>query len=425
MGFYRSDGDDPKMVYTAHSIEACVDMFDTKAGKRMRESPWGTANDVYFNHNPANLHMRLGKKNLDLSGGRIRILSNSGKSGRGGTEDMVVLDEAREFGDDSSREKTLGPLLNMRPSPQLIITSTMGVESSGYFNRKVSAGRKIAAAQTDGESPSMRLAYFEWGVGDVPPDGYDPADRQLWLRAHPMLGYANWTLERMTEKYDIANSEDDIPRFQQEYLNQLFAASDEPAVPWEILEAVEVPVMRWEDLGDDVVLSVFSEPGNYYLSAVAVGNGKLKVVRPVEEDGEVRRVRTYAAEEWLSGVLDERPNIRRVGYLEGNDLEAVLAKFRRKGVKMVGFRFPDYKEGCRMLKKAIIGEQVTICRSGFLRIAVAASEVVESADQSSWFWGRKKVAQAPADELRAAVLAWLLYARMIDRPKVGVVSLRN
>ena len=422
--FYMSD-EDPKMVYTAHSIEACTDQWDTKIGKRMRECEWGRDKKVYFNHSPSNLHMRLGKTNRSLVGGRIRILSNSGRSGRGGTEDMVVLDEAREFGDDSTREKTLDPLMNMRPSPQFIITSTMGVESSGYFNRKVHAGRDAALSQVAGEWPAMRLAYCEWGVGDVKPDAYDPADRQLWERAHPMLGFGGWSLERMAEKYDMARAEDDVGRFQQEYLNQMVAADDTPAVPWEMLEAVECDSVGWGDLGEKAVLAVFSEPGNFYLSAVVAGADRLRVVRPVEAGGEVRRVPTYMAEEWLDGFLAEQPQVRRVCFLEGNDLEVQLAKYKRTGVRMVPLKFGDYKEGCRLLKKALVAEKIGVERSRFLRMAVAASEVVMSADQTSWYWARKKTAQAPADELRAAVLAWLLWERLSGKRRPGVVSLTN
>ena len=426
LGFYRQE-EAPKMVYTAHSIEACLDMWDTKAGKRMRECPWGMSHDLYFNHNLSNLHMRLGKKNMLQEGGRIRVLSNSGKSGRGGTEDMVVLDEAREFGDDSTREKTLDPLMNMRPSPQFIITSTMGVETSGYFNRKVDAGRDAVMSQRRGEWPVMRLGYAEWGVGDVKPDSYDPADKKVWERAHPIMaeGRFPFTLERMAEKYDMARAEDDLGRFQQEYLNQMVAADDRPAVPWEMLDAVEVNMMRWADLGSEVVLSIFCEPGNMFMSAVVAGNDLLRVVRPVEEDGDVKRVPVYGAEEWLEGFLRERPQVRQVTFLEGNDLEVVLSKFRKRGVKMVPVRFNDYKEGCRLLKKAMVSEQIKVKHSPYLRIAVAASEVVMSADQTSWYWARKRTAQAPADELRASVLAWLGWRRLVDRPRAGAVSVSD
>ena len=64
------------------------------------------------------------------------------------------------------------------------------------------------------------------------------------------------------------------------------------------------------------------------------------------------------------------------------------------------------KTGADYLKKALVSESVTIQRSTYLRMAVAACEVVMSADQSSWYWAKKRYAQAGADELRAAVLAW-------------------
>ena len=419
LGLYKQDGD-PKMVYTAHSLEAALDQWNGKIGKRFRESAWGRQQGFYLDRSPVKLHARLGgKKNLAQDGGRVRILANAGKSGRGGTEDMVVMDEVREFGDDSSREKTLDPLMNMRPSPQMVFTSTMGVETSGYFNRKVSAGREAVRQQRAGVWPAMRMAYAEWGVGDQKPDAYDPADKGLWLRSHPMLGWGHWTLERMTEKYDIANSEDDVARFQQEYLNQMFQAADDPAIPWAIFEAVERKRVRWEDIGSPAVLAVYAEPDSYYLSAAVAGNGHLKVVRPVEEAGEVRRVPTYGATDWLTGYLQEYPQIKEVVFQEGNDLEAVLGRFRLRGRKMRSVRFPDYKEGCRLLKQAVVTEQVVIERSHFLRIAIQAAETLDSLDNSTWYWAKKKDAQAPTDELKACVLAWLHYDRMVNRPRAG------
>ena len=421
LGFYRSD-ESPKMAYTSYSIEACTDMFDTKLGRRLRECAWGRQNDVYFNHAPANFHMRLGKANRALRGGRIRILSNSGKSGRGGTEDMCVIDEAREFGDDSTREQTLDPLMNTRAAPQLIIASTMGREEAGYFHRKVSAGRETAVLQGRGEWPVMRLAYCEWGVGDVRPDSYDPGDPGVWRRAHPMLGHCHWDEARMGEKYDMARSEDDVGRFQLEYLNQAVVPDDAPAVPWAMVEAVETPVVGWDDLGGNVVLAVFSEPGSYYLSAAAAGGGCLRVVRPVEEAGEVRRVPVYAAEDWLTGYLSEHPQVRHLVFLEGNDLENLLAKFKvaGRGLRRWPVKFSEYKGGCQTLKKALVMETVRVERSQFLRMAVQASEVQDGYDQSSWYWRRKPKAQAYADELRAAVLAWMVADRLANKARPGI-----
>ena len=265
----------------------------------------------------------------------------------------------------------------------------------------------------------MRMAYAEWGVGDQKPNDYDPADKDLWRRAHPMLGWGHWTLERMTEKYDIANSEDDVARFQQEYLNQMFQAADDPAIPWAIFEAVERKRVSWDDIGAPAVMAVYAEPDSYYLSAAVAGNGHIKVVRPVEEGGDVTRTPTYTAGDWLTGFLGEHPQIREVVYQEGNDLEAVLGRFKLRGRKMRSVRFPDYKEGCRLLKQAVVQETVVIERSQFLRFAIQAAETLDSLDNSTWYWAKKKDAQAPTDELKACVLAWLHYDRLVNRPRAG------
>ena len=420
-GYYRQE-EAPKMFYTAHALEAVLDMWDTKAGRRMRESEWGVERDFWVSHDGRSPHARLGERDRNLTGGRIRFLTNSGKSGRGGSEDMGVMDETREFGDESEREKTLDPLMNMRPAPQLFNISTMGVETSGFWNRKVHAGRELARAQCEGNWPRLRAAYIEYGVGDVKPDSYDPSDPALWHRAHPMLGWGHWSVERMAEKYDIARSEDDLERFQQEYLNQMFAAVDEPALPWNMLDAAERDEIKWEDLGENVILAVFAEPGSHWVSAVAVGNARVKVVRPVQEDGQVYRVPVHSIHEWLTRWLPDHPQVRHLAYQEGNELEHIAAQFKNKGqwIRKHSLKFADYKFGCSGLNSAIVAGEAAIERSPYLRIAVAASERTEGYDQASWYWRRKPKAQAGADELRAAVLAWLVWTR-VGKMKTGSI----
>ena len=414
LGYYRDDGS-PKMIYTAHSMDACYDQWNTKIGKRFRESRWGRRNDLITYRSAMNPHVRIGgKANRNMVGGRVRLLASSGSSGRGGTEDFVVMDEVREFGDDSSREKTLIPLMNMRPSPQILFTSTMGVESSGYFNRKVSAGREVVRQQMAGNWPKHRMAYAEWGVGDVEPDSYDPKDPEVWLRAHPMIGWGEFDMERMAELYDIANAQDDLTVFQQEYLNQMYVTNDEPAMPWEFWDRAEEASIPWERLGGSVVLAVHAEPECPTLSAVAVGGGNLKVVRPLREAGDVVRTAVYDAVAWLARTLGNNPAIKEVVFQEGNDLATMLSRFKFGGVKVRQVRFNDYKAGCRRLKNAVMQENIRIEKSPYLRYALQAAEAVMGADDS-WYWKKKKKAQGRMDELKAAALAWEQYDRMANK----------
>ena len=419
LGYYKDDGA-PKMIYTAHSLDACFDQWTDKIGKRFRESDWGAAKGFHLSRSSHSPHVRIGgRNNQGLVGGRIRLLASSGGSGRGGTEDFVVMDEVREFGDDSSREKTLLPLMNMRPSPQILFTSTMGVESSGYFNRKVSAGREVVRQQMAGDWPKHRMAYAEWGVGDVEPDSYDPKDPGVWLRAHPMIGWGEFGMERMAELYDIANAQEDVSVFQQEYLNQMYVTSDEPAMPWEFWDRAEVAAVSWGEMGERVVLAVHAEPESPSLAAVAVGDGKMKVVRPAKEYGTLMRTDVHEAEDWLDRELAAHRNIREVVFQEGNDLSAVLSRFRFEGVKMREVRFSGYKAGCRKLKNAVMQEAVKVEKSWYLRLALQASEAAMSADDS-WYWKKKRKAQARIDELKAAALAWEQYDRMVNRTPVLV-----
>ena len=101
----------------------------------------------------------------------------------------------------------------------------MGDETSIYLNDKVDAGRQLAARQQAGKSASIRRAYLEYGVGDVASDDYDVADPAVWQAAHPLIGYHNWTMGRMSEEYDRALSENNLDGFRNNYLNQRLNAS--------------------------------------------------------------------------------------------------------------------------------------------------------------------------------------------------------
>ena len=132
--------------------------------------------------------------------------------------------------------------------------------------------------------------------------------------------------------------------------------------------------MDWPDLGDEVVLSRVCRTG-FVLFGGGGGGGGLYAGG---EAGGAGRGDTAGAGVWGGGVADRvsggvQPQVRTVVFLEGNDLEVMLAKHKRRGVKMVGLKFPDYKAGCRMLKKALVSEQIRLRKSQFLRMAVAAS----------------------------------------------------
>lgn len=121
---------------------------------------------------------------LDLTNGahiEFRTRGSSTQMGRGGTFDLVVVDEAQDYTDE--QDAALSPLNSAAPhgSPQTILMGTVPdpkrVNAGEVFTRL----RKMVR-----ESPERGFCMHEWGVPELPDD---VGDRDLWFAMNPSLGY--------------------------------------------------------------------------------------------------------------------------------------------------------------------------------------------------------------------------------------------
>lgn len=121
---------------------------------------------------------------LDLTNGahiEFRTRGSSTQMGRGGTFDLVVVDEAQDYTDE--QDAALSPLNSAAPhgSPQTILMGTVPdpkrVNAGEVFTRL----RKMVR-----ESPERGFCMHEWGVPELPDD---VGDRDLWFATNPSLGY--------------------------------------------------------------------------------------------------------------------------------------------------------------------------------------------------------------------------------------------
>lgn len=120
---------------------------------------------------------------LDLkNGGHIefRTRGSSGDVGRGGTFDLVVVDEAQSYTEE--QDAALSPLNSAAPlgSPQTILMGTVPDPSKPYKGVVFSRLRNFA--HTD---PYDGLCIHEWGAPDVG----NPLDEDRWYEYNPSLGY--------------------------------------------------------------------------------------------------------------------------------------------------------------------------------------------------------------------------------------------
>src|SRR5690606_22127204 len=127
---------------------------------------------------PGGIRKTNGQEAIILeNGGSVEFIARSKGSGRGFTVDVLVCDEAQEYGEDA--QAALLPTISSAPSgdPLQILLGTPpapGMDGE-VFTRMRSAGV---------EGKDRRLAWVEWSASQA----VRPADRQVWAATNPALG---------------------------------------------------------------------------------------------------------------------------------------------------------------------------------------------------------------------------------------------
>ena len=120
---------------------------------------------------------------LDLkNGGHIEFRTRGSNSdmGRGGTFDLVVIDEAQSYTD--AQDAALSPLNSAAPhgSPQTILMGTVPDPANAHKGEKFSSIRAGLHAE-----PYAGACIHEWSVPEVG----DVSDVSRWYEANPSLGF--------------------------------------------------------------------------------------------------------------------------------------------------------------------------------------------------------------------------------------------
>jgi phage terminase large subunit-like protein len=107
--------------------------------------------------------------------GRYAIKAANGKAGRGGSNEMVIIDELREQHDDKGWAAVSKTTMARRDG-QVWAASNAGSDASTVLN-------DLRAAALAGNDPSLCL--LEWSA----PDNCDLGDPKAWAQANPGLGH--------------------------------------------------------------------------------------------------------------------------------------------------------------------------------------------------------------------------------------------
>lgn len=120
---------------------------------------------------------------LDLKNGahiEFRTRGNNEDVGRGGTFDLVVVDEAQSYTDE--QDAALSPLNSAAPkgSPQFIMTGTVPKPTSPH------KGEKFATVRASlHDEPYIGACIHEWAAPEIG----DVTDVSRWYEYNPSLGY--------------------------------------------------------------------------------------------------------------------------------------------------------------------------------------------------------------------------------------------
>ena len=171
------------ILHTAQEYQTAKKAFD-----RLREKFGDRKNDPHAKYPELNALVKkyttsANQMVLDLKNGahiEFRTRGANSDMGRGGTFDLVVIDEAQSYTD--AQDAALSPLNSAAPtgSPQTILMGTVPDPSTAYKGEKFASIRKSLHAD-----PYTGACIHEWSTPEIG----DVFDQERWYETNPSLGY--------------------------------------------------------------------------------------------------------------------------------------------------------------------------------------------------------------------------------------------
>lgn len=240
-----------------------------------------------------------GQEAISLTnGGRFRIVAPTRGGARGGTNDIVIIDEVREM-DDYDFIAAAQPTMTVSPSPQIIYLSNAGTDESVVLN-----------GLRDRAKTDRNLGYVEWSARE----DREVGDRAGWIEANPALAdttYAKAHMEFLEQAHKGYVDSGHPEIFETEHLCR-----------WVITEAPRVvPELAWERAGEQ-----------------PTGEPKRPAFMGIAQDPQGRRVSAVIA--W---VVDGIVNVHVLADFDGYPVdltkaaELVTKEMRAYGVRQVAY----------------------------------------------------------------------------------------
>lgn len=277
------------ILHTAQEFQTAKKAFD-----RLRKKFGAKKNDPYAEYPELNALVdhyttSAGQMVLDLVNGahiEFRTRGNNSDMGRGGTFDLVVIDEAQAY--TEAQDAALAPLNSAAPhgSPQTILMGTPPLihgDKGRVFYRSILRFF---------DEPEKGSCISLWGTDEIG----DTSDVSRWYRMNPSLGYQ--LLEEALRKDAVTMSEDTFAREHLGFIQKKQTAI-EYAIPAELWDACRSEELKPE--GKTAYGVKFSADGSVVSLAGAVipENGPARISL-IKCEGTGRGIR------WLGDWLNER-----------------------------------------------------------------------------------------------------------------------
>lgn len=316
------------LIQRAESILHTAQEYQTakKAFDRLRAKFGDKANDPFAKYPELNAMVKryttsANQMILDLTNGghiEFRTRGSGSDMGRGGTFDLVVIDEAQSY--TQAQAEALSPLNSAAPSgsPQTILMGTPPTPEAlhkGFIFAK-------AIAEIKADKPKGSCVH-EWGVNEVG----DVRDKNRWYATNPSLGYQ--LLESALEK-DLRTMTDD--GFAREHLGHMTYVTEKKqdfAINYKMWQACKSPRPKPE--GKTAYGVKFSADGSKVtLCGAVIDSSGLARISLIEEK------ETIYGTGWLADWLNARYKTASCVVIDGKNgvdvlVDKIASTWRLKG----------------------------------------------------------------------------------------------
>lgn len=373
-----------RIVHTAHEVKTAQKHF-----RRLRAFFGDRVGDPTATHPGLNgmvteLRRTNGQEAILLdNGGSIEIIARSKGSGRGFSNDVLVADEAQEYGEDA--QSALLPTISAAPSgdPMQILT---GTPPSPKMDGTVWTQMRTQGVTGDDE----RLAWVEWSIEK--PDEVDISDPEVWAEVNPALG-GRLLLSVVRDEYKAMSP----VMFGRERLGAWDSDATLAVIPAEKWEACATskapPDGARHTFGVDM-----SPDGMVATIAVAAWSGDRKHVEIV------KRGSCAAGSDWVVEWLTASKRRRRGAVIDRySPARLLVPALERAGMRVTVTSGPDLTVACGGFLDDVKGRKLAHYNQTELNDAVESAAKREFREGGGWAWRRD--GDADISPLMAATLA--------------------